>query len=201
MKRTFMAVFIALAIMGCGEKPRESQVWREDFRIERLAWKTVLGTSDWTLDQGVWVIKAKAPFEELAIVDREWQGAGFQINTSVRLGEKGEAGVALGYIDEKNFWRITIDHSQNRIALIKRVAGVDSVQAEGSISLSHREFHALVVDVTESLINVKCDNLIVFQNGTPSGMEGRLGIYAGIASPPGVPIYVNYDYFEVKPVP
>jgi hypothetical protein len=201
MKRTLLIAFIAIIVLGCGEKPKESPVWREDFRIERLPWKTVLGTSNWVLDQGVWVILGKAPFEELAIVDRDWKGDEYHISTSLRLNEKGEAGVVLGYKDEKNFWRITLDHSQNRIALIQRSDGKDSVVAEGFISLSHREFHALVVDVTKSLIKVRCDSLTVFETGRPAGMDGRFGIYAAISSPPNTPIYANYDNFEVKPVP
>lgn len=188
-------------IIGCGEKPKENPVWRDDFRIERLPWKTVLGTSDWIVDKGVWVILGHAPFEELAIVERDWQGEEFEIDTSLRLGEKGETGVVLGYKDGGNFWRITLDNSQNRIALVKRVEGKDSVEAEGSISLSHREFHTLVVTLTKSLLTVKCDNLTVFQAGRPAGLEGRMGIYAGIASPPDTSIYANYDHFEVKPVP
>jgi hypothetical protein len=201
MKRTLLIAFIAVIMLGCGEKPKESTVWREDFRIERLPWQTILGTRDWMLDQGVWVILGKAPFVELAIVDRDWKAEDYQINTSLRLNEKGEAGVVLGYKDEKDFWRITLDHSQNRIALIKRTDGKDSVMAEGSISLSHREFHALVIDVTKTLIKVRCDDLTVFETGRPAGIEGRLGIFAGIAAPPNTPIYANFDNFEVKPVP
>ena len=201
MRTLLLIALIMTLLAGCGEKPKDNVLWRDDFRIERLPWKTVLGNPDWILDQGVWVILGVAPFEELAIVERDWQGEECQINTSLRLGETGEAGVVLGYKDDKNFWRITLDHSQNRIALIKRVEGKDTVAAEGSISLSHREFHALVVNLTKSLLEVQCDKLIVFQTGRPVGLEGKLGIYAGIASPPGSRIYANYDHFEVKPVP
>jgi hypothetical protein len=201
MKKLLLIMFAALLMAGCGEKPAENAVWREDFRTERLPWKTITGTPDWILDRGVWVILGKAPFEELAIVDRDWQGDEYQISVSMRLNEKGEAGVVLGYQDEKNFWRITLDNSQNSIALIRRADGMDSVQAAGAISLSHREFHALVIDVNKSLIRVQCDHLTVFETGRPQGMEGRLGLYAAINSPPNEAIYANFDNFEVKPVP
>lgn len=201
MKKTLLIIFIALIIMGCGEKAREDQVWREDFRIERLPWTTVLGKPDWILDKGVWVIIGKAPFEELVVVDGDWQGDAYQIDTAMRLNENGEAGVVLGYKDAKNFWRVTLDNSQNRIALIKRADGVDSVEAEGSISLSHREFHDLATVVTKSELKVQCDKLTVFETGRPNGLSGRLGIYAGIASPPDTPIYANFDNFKVQPVP
>jgi hypothetical protein len=200
MKRLLIAVLIML-IIGCNEKPREAAIWQDDFRIQRLPWKTVLGNPNWIMDKGVWVILGEAPFEELAIVDSEWQGSEYQITASLRLNDKGETGVVLGYIDAKNFWRVTLDHSQNRIALIKRENGTDSVRAEGSITLSHREFLTLVVNLTKTLLEVRCNNLIVFQTGSPTGMEGKLGIYTGIASPAGEHIYANYDHFEVKPVP
>ena len=201
MKRLILMAAIMAVIIGCSEKPKEAQVWREDFRIEHLTWQTVLGTPEWIVDEGVWVITGRAPYEELAIVDRDWQGEEFRINTSLRLNEKGETGIVLGYKDKNDFWRITLDNSKNRIALIERADGKDSVEAEGSISLSHREFHTLTVDVTKSVLKVQCDKLTVFQTGTMAGLQGKLGIYAGITTPPDAPIYANYDYFEVKPVP
>jgi hypothetical protein len=201
MKKTLFIIMIAGIILGCGEKPKEAQVWREDFRIERLSWTTVLGTPDWILDKGVWVILGKAPFEELVVVNGDWQGDEYQIDTAMRINENGEAGIVLGYQDAKNFRRVTLDNSQNRIALIKRVDGVDSVEAEGSISLSHREFHDLVTIVNKSELRVQCDKLTVFETGRPNGLSGRLGIFAGIASPSDTPIYANFDNFKVQPVP
>jgi len=192
---------LMILVIGCGEKPKENQVWRDDFRVERLSWTTVLGKPDWMLDKGVWVVIARAPFEELAVVDRDWQGDGYQIETAMRINETGEAGIVLGYQDAKNFWRITIDNSQNRIALIHRMGGNDSVVTEGAISLSHREFHSLAAVVTKSELKVQCDKLTVFETKRPADLSGSIGLYAGIASPPDTPIYANFDNFEVKPVP
>jgi hypothetical protein len=201
MNRLFLIGLAALIVVGCGEKPKEAVNWVDDFHTERLPWKTVLGTKDWILDRGVWVILGKAPFAELAIVDKDWQANDYQISTSMRLNEKGEAGVVLGYKDENNFWRITLDNSQDRIALIKRTEGRDNVEAEGAISLSHREFHDLVINVTKAVMQIQCDHLTVFEMGRPVGIEGKLGLYAAITSPPNEPIYANFDNFEVKPVP
>lgn len=200
MKQLSIIMLTAILIAGCGEKRAENVVWREDFRVEHLPWKTVLGNSDWQIEQGVWIVKGTAPFEQLVIAEKDWSGEECEINAAVRLGEKGEAGVVLGYKDEKDFWRITLDHSQNHIALINRAHGSDSIIADGSISLSHREFHNLVVDAGKAQLIVKCDNLIVFQCERPAGLDGRMGIYAGISSPPGMPIFVNFDSYEVKPI-
>ncbi len=201
MNKLLLIMILMILVIGCGEKPKDNLVWRDDFRIERLPWITVLGKSDWIIDKGVWVVIARAPFEELAVVDRDWQGDEYQINTAMRLNETGEAGIVLGYQDAKNFWRITIDNSQNRIALIQRMGGNDRVVTESSISLSHREFHSLSAIVTKSGLKVQCDKLTVFDTNRPADSSGRLGIYAGIASPPDTPIYANFDNFEVKQVP
>lgn len=201
MKRLILFCTICLVfLIACNPGQKPIQHIKDDFSSERLQWDTYLGDNDWQLTQGNWVVSKDAPFELLTIARNDWSARNARYLVTLVLGEKGEAGMVLGFRDEKNFWKLTLDHSNNRIALWQRKNGQDRLEVEGRVSLSHREFHKIELETSDVLIKVTCDGLTIFESGRPDDMEGKLGLYVGYASGTNTKVYACFTSIEAASI-
>ena len=79
-----------------------------------------------------------AAFEAATVTQRyDW---------SANLGdcrvEEGAIGLVFGFLDSENFYRISLRKPENRIAVVRRVEGVEETVWEGEDNVSHGSLHA-----------------------------------------------------------
>ena len=106
----------------------------------------------------------------------EWSNYSFEVNL---LSHDDDAmGVIFRYIDDKNYYRFSMDSSRSYRRLIKKIDGKISILAEDSEKYQKERQYQVKVTVLGDRILVVLDDKVIFDVNDKGITKGKIGVYS-----------------------